>query len=156
MSSPLSQRVTVNGFSMHYWEWPGSGPTIVCLHPSGFYGRIWEWVAQRLSPDYRVLAIDQRGHGLSEQPSGGNATVDYAADVAAFCAAAGLDRVVIAGHSLGARSGMVFAAEHPERVLALALVGGPHFGTIAPGEDVDYWRGQSERMRQRARRYARL
>src|SRR5437762_12817525 len=81
MSSPLSQRVTVNGFSMHYWEWPGSGPTIVCLHPSGFYGRIWEWVAERLSPDYRVLAIDQRGHGLSQQPPSGNATVDYAADV---------------------------------------------------------------------------
>jgi pimeloyl-ACP methyl ester carboxylesterase len=156
MTSPSSHYLTVNGFAMHYWEWPGSGPTIVCLHPSGFYGRIWEWVAQRLSPDYRVLAIDQRGHGLSEQPAGGNATVDYARDVDAFCAAAGLDRVVVAGHSLGARGGMVFAAQHPERVLALALVGGPHFGTIAPGEDVEYWRGQSERMRQRPRRYASL
>lgn len=86
----------------------------------------------------------------------GNATIDYAADVAEFCAAVGTDRVVVAGHSLGSRSGMVFAAERPERVLALALVGGPHFGTIVPGEDVDYWRAQAERMRQRPRRYASL
>jgi len=154
MSTPSSQRTTVNGFAMHSWEWPGSGPTILCLHPSGNYGRIWEWVAERLSPDYRVIAIDQRGHGRSEQPAAGNATVDYAADVEAFCQAAGLDRVVVAGHSLGARSGMVFAAEHPERVLALALVGGPHFGTIVPGEDLEYWRGQADKMRQRQRRYA--
>lgn len=155
-TAPLSNRVSVNGFAMHYWEWPGSGPTIVCLHPSGFYGRIWEWVAQRLSPEYRVLAIDQRGHGLSEQPSGGNATVDYAGDVEAFCSALGLERVVVAGHSLGARGGMVFAAQHPERVAALALVGGPHFGTIVPGEDVEYWRGQADKMRGRARSYASL
>jgi pimeloyl-ACP methyl ester carboxylesterase len=156
MNAPLSQHVSVNGFDMHYWEWPGRGPTIVCLHPSGFYGYIWEWVAQRLSPDYRVLAVDQRGHGLSRQPPDGNATVDYAADVEGFCEAVGLERVVVAGHSLGSRSGMVFAAQHPERVLALALVGGPHFGTIVPGEDVDYWQQQSARMRQRARRYASL
>jgi pimeloyl-ACP methyl ester carboxylesterase len=156
MTSPHSQYVTVNGFAMHYWEWPGSGPTLLCLHPSGFYGRIWEWVAAGLSPDYRVLAVDQRGHGLSQQPPDGNATVDYAADVEDFCQAAGLERVVVAGHSLGSRSGMVFAAEHPERVLALALVGGPHFGTIVPGEDVEYWRGQADRMRQRPRRYASL
>jgi pimeloyl-ACP methyl ester carboxylesterase len=51
---------------------------------------------------------------------------------------------------------MVFAAQHPERVAGLALVGGPHFGTIVPGEDVEYWRGQADRMRQRARRYASL
>jgi pimeloyl-ACP methyl ester carboxylesterase len=156
MTSPLSQNVAVNGFDMHYWEWPGRGPTIVCLHPSGFYGRIWEWVAERLSPDYRVVAIDQRGHGLSQQPPDGNATIDYAADVEGFCEAAGLDRVIVAGHSLGSRAGMVFAAQHPERVLALALVGGPHFGTIVPGEDVAYWQQQSARMRQRARRYSSL
>jgi pimeloyl-ACP methyl ester carboxylesterase len=153
MTPPLSQQVTVAGFRMHYWEWPGAGPTIVLLHPSGFYGRIWEWVAQRLSPDYRVLAMDQRGHGLSEQPHGGNSTASYAADVEGFCQALGLERVIVGGHSLGARAAMVFAAEHPERVAALALIGGPHYGTIVAGADVEYWQQQSARMRQRARHY---
>jgi pimeloyl-ACP methyl ester carboxylesterase len=45
---------------------------------------------------------------------------------------AGIDRAVIAGQSLGGRVGQVFAAEHPERTIALALVGGPHLSNFFP------------------------
>jgi pimeloyl-ACP methyl ester carboxylesterase len=153
-SEPLSASVRVNGFDLHYWEWPGSGPTLVCLHPSGHYGRIWENVARQLAPRFHVLAPDQRGHGDSGQPSGGNAAEDYAADVEALAAGRNFERIVLVGHSLGARTAMVHAAEHPERVSHLILVGGPHFSTIEPGADVDHWTGNANAMRQRSRHVA--
>jgi pimeloyl-ACP methyl ester carboxylesterase len=153
-AEPLSATLHVNGFDMHYWEWPGGEPSLVCLHPSGHYGRIWASVAQQLAPRFRVLAPDQRGHGDSGQPSSGNAAEDYASDVEALAAGRNLPRIVLVGHSLGARTAMVHAAEHPERVSHLILVGGPHFSTIQPGADVDHWTGNSSAMRQRSRQVA--
>jgi len=150
-AEPLSATLHVNDFDMHYWEWPGSGPTLVCLHPSGHYGRIWERVAQQLAPQYDVLAPDQRGHGDSGQPPSGNAAVDYASDVEALAAGRNLQRIVLVGHSLGARTAMVHAAEHPERVSHMILVGGPHFSTIQPSADVDHWTGNANAMRQRSK-----
>ena len=148
MSDPQSRTTQVNGFRMHYWDWPGSGQDVVCLHPSGHYGRIWEWVAQRLQPDFHVIAPDQRGHGGSGRVPGA-AAEDYADDLDELASAAGLDRFVIAGHSLGARAGMVYAAQHPERVRALILVGGPHYSTLERGADVEYWQNNSRTMRAR-------
>jgi 2-(acetamidomethylene)succinate hydrolase len=153
MSAPASRTAHVNGFTLHYWDWAGGQPDVVCLHPSGHYGRIWEWVAERLAPDMRVIAPDQRGHGDSGKAAGASAE-DYAADVEGLAKAANLDRFVLAGHSLGARAGMVYAAQHPERVRALILVGGPHFSTLERGADVDYWRNNSNNMRARPKALA--
>jgi pimeloyl-ACP methyl ester carboxylesterase len=150
-AEPLSATLRVNDFDMHYWEWPGSGPSLMCLHPSGHYGRIWERVAQQLAPRFDVLAPDQRGHGDSGQPPSGTAAEDFAADVEALAAARNLPQIVLVGHSLGARTAMVHAAEHPERVSHMILVGGPHFSTIQPGADVDHWQGNSDAMRHRSR-----
>ena len=153
-AEPLSATLRVNGFDMHYWEWPGSKPNLVCLHPSGHYGRIWERVAQQLAPQFDVLAPDQRGHGDSGRPPSGNSAADYAADVEALAAGRDLGRVVVVGHSLGARAAMVHAAEHSERVSHVILVGGPHYSTLEAGADVDHWRGSSDTMRQRPRQIA--
>ena len=153
-AEPRSATLLVNDFDMHYWEWPGTGPSLVCLHPSGHYGRIWERVAQQLAPQFHVLAPDQRGHGDSGQPPSGNAAEDYAADIEALAAGRDLGRVVLVGHSLGARTAMVHAAEHPERVSQVILVGGPHYSTLEAGADVDHWRGNAGTMRQRPRQIA--
>lgn len=153
-AEPQSARLHINGFDLHYWEWPGENPTLVCLHPSGHYGRIWEGVAQRLAPQFHVVAPDQRGHGDSGQPASGTAAEDFAADVEALAAARDFQQVVVVGHSLGARAGMVHAAQHPERVSQLILVGGPHFSTLQQGADVQHWTNQSNTMRQRSRQIA--
>src|SRR5919198_2306875 len=130
---PLSPPLRVNGFDMNYWECQGGQPSLVCLHPSGHYGRIWEKVAQQLAPQFSVIAPDQRGHGDSGQPPSGNAAEDYAADVEALAADRDLGQIVLVGHSLGARTAMVQAAEHPERVSRLILCGGPHYSTLEAG-----------------------
>jgi pimeloyl-ACP methyl ester carboxylesterase len=148
---PASRDVVVNGIRLRYWEWEGGGPTLVLLHSSGSFGRVWDWVAAELAPSYRLLAPDQRGHGDSDEGRG-NAAEDYAADLEALAAQLGLGRFALVGHSLGGRVGIVYAAQHPERVSHLVLAGGPHYASLVPGSDVEHWRQSAERMRNRPKR----
>src|SRR5438105_397330 len=121
-----------NGLKVHYYEWPASGPTLVFLHPSSGYGRMWEWTVDRLGGRFHALALDQRGHGDSGRPDGDYSAEEYANDLYLFFRQVGIDRAVIAGQSLGGRVGMVFAATWPQHVQALGLVGGPHASNFFP------------------------
>jgi 2-(acetamidomethylene)succinate hydrolase len=124
-----------NGLKVHYYEWSGPEPALVLLHPSSGYGRMWEWTAEHLGSRCHVYALDQRGHGDSARPDGDYSAEEYAQDLYLFFERAGIDRAVVAGQSLGGRVGQVFAALHPERILGLALVGGPHPSNFFPTRD---------------------
>jgi len=99
----------------------GEGPPLVLLH--GLFGAAKNLgaLARGLSPQARVIAMDLRNHG--ESPHG--ADMDFCAmaeDVAQTCAALGLERVRIAGHSLGGKTAMVLALTKPEAVERLAVL----------------------------------
>jgi pimeloyl-ACP methyl ester carboxylesterase len=70
-----------------------------------------------------VAALDQRGHGESEwaRPPA-YATEDFVADVASVLDGLGWDAAAVVGHSMGGHNAMAFAAWHPGRVRALAVV----------------------------------
>ena len=121
-----------NGLTIHYYEWPGAGPHMVLLHPSSGYGRMWEATASALGSRFHVWALDQRGHGDSGRPDGDYSAEEYANDLLLFFQAADIDKAIVAGQSLGGRVGQVFAALHPERILGLGLVGGPHTSNFFP------------------------
>ena len=121
-----------NGLKVHYYEWPGPKPTLVFLHPSSGYGRMWEETANHLASRFHVFALDQRGHGASDRPDGDYSAEEYANDLHLFFTKVGIDKAILAGQSLGGRVGIVFAAEHPERTIGLALVGGPHMSNFYP------------------------
>ncbi|MFL5820822.1 MAG: alpha/beta hydrolase [Solirubrobacteraceae bacterium] len=73
---------------------------------------------------HRVVGYDARGHGRSS-PAGRREEYDYVdlvADLEAVMAEARIDRAVLAGASMGAHTALRFALEHPERVLALAVI----------------------------------
>jgi len=124
--------VLPNGLDVHYYEWPGSRPNLVLLHPSSGYGRMWEATAAALGSRFRVWALDQRGHGDTGRPDGDYSAEEYAEDLRLFFDAAAIDRAIVAGHSLGGRVGQVFAAIYPQRTQGLALVGGPHPSNFFP------------------------
>ncbi len=101
----------------------GSGPPILLLHGLASTHRWWDLVVPHLTR-FRVVRFDLRGHGQSTTPPGGYTIARLAADARAVLDARDLDRVVVAGHSLGGAVALHLAATAPERVAALACVEG--------------------------------
>lgn len=110
-----------NGLVTHYYEWPGTGPKLLLLHPTTGYGRIWEWLAEALGGQFHIYAPDQRGHGHSGRPDGSYSAEEYADDAALFMDTIGLDRAIVFGHSLGSRVAQALASLFPEKVDLLLL-----------------------------------
>ena len=114
--------LTLNGLRFHYREWgTPDAPPLVLLHAYTQHARTWDTVARRVADRFRVLALDQRGHGESEH------TADYGEqrlveDLAAFVDTLRLERFRVVGFSIGGAAAGGFAARHPERVERLVLV----------------------------------
>src|SRR5256885_5444576 len=136
-----------NGLKIHYYEWPGPRPSLVLLHPSSGYGRMWEGTANALGPRFHVYGLDQRGHGDSGRPDGDYSAEEYAQDLHLFFQQVGIDKAIVAGQSLGGRVGQVFAAVYPGEIQGLGLVGGPPISNFFPTtQEVIKVLGASHRM----------
>jgi esterase len=103
---------------LHYLEWnPRGTRTIILMHGNTANAWWWEPVARVIAPEYRLLALDQRGHGDSEwvRPRA-YSPADYAGDIARFVAhvAPNDDKPVVVGHSMGGLNVLAFARSHPE------------------------------------------
>jgi len=105
-------------------EWPGEGPSILLLHGLASSSHIWDLMAPRLAPRLRVVAYDQRGHGLSGKPSIGYGFDRMTADAAAVIRTLRLGRPVVVGHSWGANVALQIAVERPRLVSGDVLVDG--------------------------------
>lgn len=119
--SALHRRaVTVAGRRISYLDSHGTGPVLLALHGHFGQGRIFEPLAHALSGRYRVIAPDQRAHGLT--PPADDLTPEaYADEAAALLDALGLPRAAVLGHSMGGAVAFVLAARAPERVEALLV-----------------------------------
>lgn len=95
--------------------------TILLLHYFGGAGRTWRHVIARLPADARVRAPDLRGFGLNHSP-GGYRVDDYADQALGLLAGAPAERLVIAGHSLGAKVALAVAARRPPGLVGLLLL----------------------------------
>ncbi len=110
----------VDGVVLAY-EDRGRGLPIVAMHAIGHGSRDFELVAPMLSRERRFIAFDWPGQGRSGrdlQPAG---VPRYAQILGRFLDTLALDRVVLAGNSIGGAVAMAYAAGHPERVAALVL-----------------------------------
>lgn len=119
----LDNTVSLRGLTFHYREY-GAGRPVVLLHGVASSSRIWLLVGPMLGEQFRVLALDQRGHGESDKPDSGYDFASVTDDLAAFIDALGLERPVVAGHSWGGNVAVEFAARHPEVPAGLVLVDG--------------------------------
>jgi len=105
-------------------EWPGEDPSILLLHGLASSSHIWDLVAPRLTPQFRVVAYDQRGHGVSGKPSSGYGFDRLIADAAAVIRTLGLGRPVAVGHSWGANVALQLAVDRVQLVSGDVLVDG--------------------------------
>jgi pimeloyl-ACP methyl ester carboxylesterase len=114
----------VDGRRMSYLEGGSAdAPAILLLHGLMSDASTWDRaVGEVAARGFHVLALDLPGHGHSDEPASGYGLVDFAADLSRFLPAAGIDRAVIGGHSLGGAIAMQFAHHYPEQADGLVLV----------------------------------
>ncbi len=101
----------------------GSGRPLLLLHGTGDNARTWDLLAPSLAESFRVLAMDQRGHGESDwavPPA--YRCEDYLRDLTALIDTLGLEDMILLGHSMGALHASLYTACNPGRVAALIHV----------------------------------
>ncbi|HUO05446.1 MAG TPA: alpha/beta hydrolase [Candidatus Binataceae bacterium] len=111
---------------LHYLEWnPGGARTIILIHGNSANAWWWEPMARAIGPEFRLLALDQRGHGDSEwvRPAA-YAPEDYAGDIARLIehAISGGGQAIVAGHSMGGLGVLAFARAHPGRARGVVAI----------------------------------
>jgi pimeloyl-ACP methyl ester carboxylesterase len=113
----------INGVELNY-EIAGEGEAVVFLH--GMTGSTKDWANQMsvLSPKYKVITLDQRGHGKSAAPTREEqySIPIFASDVFALLMTLEIKKCCLAGHSIGGFTALQFALEHPDVLAALVLV----------------------------------
>jgi esterase len=105
---------------LSYLDSGGNGPVVLALHGSFGRGAIFTRLAADLRGLARVVAPDQRGHGLSDH-RGEYGRDEFVSDAAGFVRRLGLGRVMVLGHSLGGITAYQFAARYPDLVRALII-----------------------------------
>ncbi|NLF03714.1 MAG: alpha/beta fold hydrolase [Actinomycetales bacterium] len=99
----------------------GQGELLLLLHGITAGAVVWDPVLTALARHFRVVAVDQRGHGGTDAPAHGYGAEEYVADVGALLDVLGPARAVV-GHSLGARNAILAGAAFPGRVGAVVAV----------------------------------
>lgn len=115
----------VNGLRLHYREWGDarSRNVLLMLHGYAETAGVWDDVAQDLAREYRVISLDQRGHGQSAHaPDFDYTRATQVEDVEAFIEAMALKSLTIVGHAMGGANALCYASEHPDIVTALIVV----------------------------------
>ncbi len=135
MSTWLDRNIRANETSLHYYRTGGNKPPIVLLHGFTDSACCWHRIARALEQEYDVIMVDARYHGLSEGPATGFSTQLRVNDTVAFIQALHLEQPFLLGHSMGAATAAVVAAQHPDLVRAIVLEDPPWSANISPDKD---------------------
>jgi pimeloyl-ACP methyl ester carboxylesterase len=118
--------VKTPGGQLHYIT-EGEGAALLLLHQVPSSSMEYVKLIPVLSKQYRVIALDSPGYGMSDKPELPLAIPDYARNVVEFLAALGIEQCHLFGHHTGASIAVEVAAAYPETVAKLILSGCPHY-----------------------------
>jgi len=136
-SSPhTSGFVNANGNRLHYLDWGGSGPVLLFIPGMGCTAHIFDGFAPRFKDQFHVMAVTRRGHGESDYPEAGYDADTLAEDLRQFLDALRIDRVILAGHSMGYLELSRFTLLYPDRVLKLVWIDAAYDRTSAVDQAV--------------------
>ncbi|MGA2021450.1 MAG: alpha/beta hydrolase, partial [Candidatus Sulfotelmatobacter sp.] len=104
-----------------YWDEQGRGEPVLLIMGLGYPSCLWHRTRPVLAQDFRTVALDNRGVGLSDVPPGPYSISTMASDAAAVLDAAGVSRAHIFGISMGGMVAQEFALQYPARTRSLIL-----------------------------------
>ena len=115
-------KLRANGVEIHYrLDGPSGAPVVTLSHSIAADLTMWDPTVPALTPRYRVLRYDVRGHGGSEATAGEYSLEQLAGDARALLGALGIARTHWVGLSLGGMIGQALALSAPEVLASLVL-----------------------------------
>lgn len=131
--------IKVNGLNLFYRDSVSDNQPILCLHGKWGRGETWSDFMVRYKDRYRIIAPDQRGHGLSDKPVARYTGEDFAEDAYGLIESLHCSPAIVVGHSIGGRNAAYLAAMYPETVKALVILdakadGPDRLSTLPPDE----------------------
>ena len=123
-NAPQDKFVDANSMRFHYLEWGNpDNPPMLLLHGFAQTCHSWDFVALGFSDNYRVIVLDQRGHGDSDWASDGDYSPEtQQKDISGIVNELGLENFVLMGLSMGGRNSFTYAANNSGKVKALVVV----------------------------------
>jgi pimeloyl-ACP methyl ester carboxylesterase len=109
--------------ALRYWDDGGEQPPVMLIHGVGADGTTWDQIAAALSPEFRILRLDLRGHGRSGHIEGALTLDDFVRDVVDVLNTCAVPAAHIVGFSLGGMIAQDIALQYAERVCRLVLLG---------------------------------
>jgi len=135
----------LNGFADHtintgdveiaYSVGPDNGPTLLLLHGVTSRRDGFREVLDTLTKDYRVITMDQRGHGFSGHTPGHYLTPDHGRDIRFVLENVCKEPTLVWGHSMGGANAVSMAGDAPEQLIALVLEDPAMFGRVRPASN---------------------
>ena len=118
--------ILMRGLRFHFRDWSSQradAPVLLLLHGFTGHARMWDTFAHAMSNRFRVIALDQRGHGETQwAPMDAYAPSELAQDIRTLIAALGLTSFSLVGLSMGGRASMLYAGDRPAELDKLVIV----------------------------------
>ena len=116
-----SHTLNLDAGQIHYAD-EGTGETVLMVHGTPMWSFLYRHLIHDLRDDYRVIALDKPGFGLSDRPTDyGYTPAEQAATLAAFIQALDLRDITLVVHDFGGPTGLSYALDHPQHVKRLVL-----------------------------------
>jgi pimeloyl-ACP methyl ester carboxylesterase len=125
---------------LNYADSGGPKPPFLLLHGATLNWQTFQPVIPALSQEWRVMALDLRGHGKSDWVPGGYKLVDYSEDVKSFLRGVAAEPTAMLGHSFAGYFALQAAAEVPELARGVILLDTPLFYRRKPLRDTGWYR----------------
>jgi pimeloyl-ACP methyl ester carboxylesterase len=121
---PQSHAIPIRGIVLHYLEWGSPhDPPLLLIHGGSAHAHWWDHVAGDLAHDYRVIALDLRGHGESGWAAPPSYEIDdYVEDIAAVVTHLQLAPFTLIGHSLGGLISLSYATRYSAMLTGLIVI----------------------------------
>jgi 3-oxoadipate enol-lactonase len=114
-------KIKINNLELAYVR-RGKGTPLVLLHGFPLDHHLWDDIAPLLEDRFDLILPDLRGFGESTTVDAPDSMDEYASDIAGLLDQLGIQKAVIAGHSMGGYVALAFARLYPARVSGLALI----------------------------------